>query len=165
MIVEMVPPCLRIMSASCMTAGSISSRASSGSRPATDEVEPTTSAKSTVTYFRSPKRRLVEGTSLSCKAGVSAAAFPHFEQNLARRRRCAPQAEQHLTRRAPHPMQNEAPAWFEEPQNVHLVFSTRCGPLSSGSKIQRLDYSYKGDLCVLVDILDYCGIGRLEEAH
>src|SRR5262245_50720197 len=110
----------------CSITGSRSFRASSGSRSASNSIEPFMSANNTVTCLRSPSRALLEVRIFSARcfgvydcgdANLGAAAActsdaPHCPQNLFPGGFEAAQVAQTDSNRAPHSPQNFTPEGF-----------------------------------------------------
>src|SRR5690242_1116201 len=96
-----------------LSAGSMSARASSGSRPRSSSVDPLISANSAVTVLRSPSvaseaSGCAEVKRISVLVGVIG-----VEINAAGARASASAA--------PHSPQNLSPGWLEVPQLAHVV--------------------------------------------
>src|SRR6266851_2218976 len=116
--------------------GSRSLRASSGSRSASNSIEPLRSAKRTVTCLRSPSRALLEVWIFSARcfgvyeAGVvtffavlaaAATACPHAKQNAAPAGSSVPHFAQASATLAPHFMQKRAWDGLASPQHGQVI--------------------------------------------
>ena len=110
----------------------MSVRISSGSMRSAMLVEPTTSAKSTVTSFRSPSSaaRVARMRAARCAGvyddgagtgGVARAGAPQLSQKTASARSVAPQLAQAsgTVKAEPQPRQNRASSRFSFPQRAH----------------------------------------------
>src|SRR5262245_1805006 len=108
----------------------------SGSRRSESVLNPTTSAKRTVTCLRSPSRALFEVRIFSarclgvyestrvkraCRADPSPIGLPHLLQNLESAGSSWPQARQQIPTRAPQFKQKLESFGFSEPQLPHLT--------------------------------------------
>src|SRR5713226_10639218 len=116
------------------SAGSMTARASSGSRSSISSVEPLMSANSAVTVLRSPSIAsdaapsaatrtcdLSEETVVETAAFVAPIAVPHFLQNRAPGLTDDLHAGQINSSFAPHPSQNEASpglSWWQDGQRI-----------------------------------------------
>src|SRR5215471_204135 len=117
--------------------GSRSFRASSGSRSASNSIDPFRSAKSTVTCLRSPSRALLEVRIFSARClgvyasgdvnfgSVLAAAelsdLPHPPQNFSLPSLRKPQDEQVEAKHSPHSPQKRRPSRFSARQRGHCM--------------------------------------------
>src|SRR5215813_240687 len=119
--------------------GSRSLRASSGSRSASNSIEPLRSAKSTVTCLRSPSRAALEVRIFSARCfgvydsgeashnaaaggvGTPASAAPQLSQNLLLASTFAPQLGQPAASVAPHSRQKRAPSRLSAWHRGHFI--------------------------------------------